>query len=61
MGKKDMTEKALLSFNDVFADIMNNILFHGKQVVREGDLEQGRERSVYSGEKGFREQGKVFV
>lgn len=56
MAVKDMTEKALEAYNDVFADIVNNLIFHGKPHVKEKDLEQGRERSVYSGEKTLREQ-----
>ena len=51
-----MTEKALEAYNDVFADIVNNLVFHGRQEVAEEELEQGRERSVYQGEKGLREQ-----
>ncbi len=56
MAGKDMTEKALEAYNDVFADIVNNLVFHGRQEVAEEELEQGRERSVYQGEKGLREQ-----
>ncbi len=54
--KKDFTEKALEAFNDVFADIVNNLLFEGEKKVLETDLAQGRERNVYLGEKGLREQ-----
>ena len=56
MAGKDMAEKALEAYNDVFADIVNNLLFHGREIVSEDDLEQGRERSVYFGEKQLREQ-----
>lgn len=56
MAEKDMTEKALEAFNDVFADIVNNLLFQGRKRILEEDLEQGRERSVYRGEKSLREQ-----
>lgn len=56
MAEKDMTEKALEAFNDVFADIVNNLLFHGRKRLLEEELEQGRERSVYQGEKALREQ-----
>ena len=56
MAGKDMAEKALEAYDDVFADIVNVLLFHGKRRVREEDLEQGRERSVYQGEKSLREQ-----
>ena len=53
---KDITEKALIAYNDVFADIVNNLLFSGRKVISENELEQGRERSAYLGEKGIREQ-----
>lgn len=56
MAEKDMTEKALEAFNDVFADILNNLLFHGQKRIPETELEQGRERSIYRGEKSLREQ-----
>lgn len=56
MAEKDMTEKALEAYNNVFADIVNCLLFHGEERIMEDDLEQGRERSVYQGEKALREQ-----
>ncbi len=56
MAEKDMTEKALEAFNDVFADIVNNLLFQGRKRILEEDLEQGWEHSVYRGEKSLREQ-----
>ena len=40
MGAKDITEKILADFNDVFADIINGVLFDGKQVVSEHALEK---------------------
>ena len=39
MGAKDITEKTLEAYNDVFADIINVLLFKGKQVVKENELE----------------------
>ena len=38
MGEKDITEKTLEAYNDVFADIINVLLFDGKQVVRENEI-----------------------
>ena len=35
MAEKDMTEKTLEAFNDVFADIINGLLFNGEQVLRQ--------------------------
>ncbi|MBR4543888.1 MAG: transposase [Lachnospiraceae bacterium] len=55
MGEKDITEKALISCNDVFADIVNNLVFGGKKCVDEAELEQAPDRGVYRGDTGFRE------
>lgn len=33
MGEKDITEKILADYNDVFADIMNGLLFAGEQRI----------------------------
>ena len=38
MGKADITEKTLLDYNDVFADIVNVLLFNGDRIVQESDL-----------------------
>ena len=54
MGEKDITEKALISCNDVFADIVNNLAFGGRKRISEDDLEQASDRGVYLGEGGFR-------
>jgi len=35
MGEKDITEKLLEDYNDVFADIVNGLMFQGKRVVKE--------------------------
>ncbi|MBR4183879.1 MAG: transposase [Lachnospiraceae bacterium] len=55
MGEKDITEKALISFNDVFADIVNNLVFGGEKRVDEADLEQAPDHGVYRGDSSFRE------
>ena len=38
MGQKDTTEKLLMDYNDVFADIVNGLLCKGEQVVQPCDL-----------------------
>ena len=55
MAGKDITEKALEAYDDVFSDIINVLLFDGDDFVKEDELEQGRERGDYSGERGIRE------
>lgn len=46
MADKDLTEKYLESFSDVFADIYNVLLFH-KEVLLEEELEEGPTESIY--------------
>lgn len=38
MNEKDIAEKALMACNDVFADVINVIVFGGKRVVEEASL-----------------------
>ena len=47
MGEKDITEKILEDYNDVFADIVNVLLFNGKEVVKEDSLENSGVHSGY--------------
>ena len=54
MAEKDMTEKSLMDFNDVFADIVNNLVFEGRKCVEETELETASDHGVYLGESGFR-------
>lgn len=55
MAEKDVTEKTLESYNDVFADIVNTLMFNGKQVVDPDDLEDQLPRSLYKADGKFRE------
>ena len=56
MGQKDMTEKLLEDYNDVFADIYNVLVFE-KDVIDEKRLRDGTTESVYKAEDGvYREQ-----
>ena len=47
--EKDTAMGDLEALNDVFADIMNVLMFKGKARVNEADLEQGREKSSKHG------------
>lgn len=47
MNTKDITEKHLEDYNDVFADIANVLLFHGKRLIKEEYLENSSVRSMY--------------
>ena len=50
MGEKDILEKKLLMFNDVFADFVNGIMFDGKDVVKEDELVDLSGWSHYKGD-----------
>lgn len=47
MAEKDMVEKLLEDYDDVFADIVNVLLFDGKEVVRKSELETTGTESHY--------------
>ena len=56
MAEKDVTEKLLADYNDVFADIVNVLLFEGKQIVAADDLETVKDRSQYKADGRIHEQ-----
>lgn len=58
MGEKDITEKILISYNDVFADIINVALFNGRQVISEEDLEDEASLSAYKADGKIHEQDR---
>jgi hypothetical protein len=47
MAQKDKTQKILESYNDIFADIVNVLLFGGKRVVNPDDLTDATTESQY--------------
>ena len=53
MAKKDTEEKLLEDYNDVFADIVNVNMFHGKQVVKQRSLENIKDRSRFKSIEGI--------
>ena len=56
MAEQDMTEKTLESYNDVFADIVNVLLFKGKRLIGEDDLTPESLRSIYKADGKLHEQ-----
>lgn len=52
MGQKDLTEKLLADYNDVFADIVNGLLFEGKELIQPEDLITAQPISQYKAEDG---------
>ena len=55
MSGKDTSEKILESYNDVFSDIVNVLLFHGRQVLAPDELEDQAPRSYYKADGKIRE------
>lgn len=41
MAEKDFREKLFEDFDDVFADIINGLIFNGEARIAENDLESG--------------------
>ena len=57
MAEKDFREKKFISFNDIFADIINVLLFNGSNRVKDTDLQSGGMlRSGYKVDDRFAEQ-----
>lgn len=47
MGEKDISEKLLADYEDVFADIVNVLLFHGERRVPPDSLRSTKTVSHY--------------
>ena len=61
MSEKDISEKLLEAYDDVFADIVNVLLFNGKQVIKEDELEEQETHSSYKAEGKLRELDRDVV
>lgn len=55
MGEKDISEKILESYNDVFSDIVNVLLFDGEEVIHPDELEDRNPRAAYKADGRIRE------
>ena len=55
MAEKDIAEKILEDYPDVFADIVNGLLFNGKTVIKPEELEDTKLRSDYRAEGDLHE------
>lgn len=55
MAEKDITEKILEGYNDVFADIVNVLLFGGERVIDPADLEDQAPNAYYKADGKIRE------
>ena len=56
MGAKDITEKNLETWNDVFADIVNVLLFKGNRLIKEKDLEADTKNSIFKADEKIHQQ-----
>ena len=56
MGEKDIAEKNLEALNDVFADIVNVLLFNGKRLMKEDELEVDTKDSQFKADGKLHEQ-----
>jgi len=52
MAEKDMTEKRLENYADVFADIINVLLFGGKRLMKPEDLLDSLPKTTYKDDAG---------
>ena len=51
MGQKDITEKILMDYNDIFSDIINVLFFDGDRRVDPDSLEGAGALSQYKADK----------
>lgn len=56
MGEKDIAEKLLFDYNDVFADIVNVLLFNGSKIVHPDELQSTKDESQYKIDGKLHEQ-----
>lgn len=47
MAGKDKIEKLLEDYKDVFADIINVLIYNGKQVIKPQELSESKVKSQY--------------
>ena len=52
MGQKDLTQKNLESFPDVFADIINALLYEGRPILNPEKLQPAPTETIYPGKDG---------
>ena len=61
MGAKDITEKTLESYSDVFADIINVLMFQGHRIIREEELEERAPKAAYKADGKIHETERDVV
>lgn len=61
MAEKDIMEKTLESHEDVFADIVNVLLFGGKKLIRAEDLQEKAPHAVYKADGKLHETKRDVI
>ena len=61
MAEKDIMEKTLESHEDVFADIVNVLLFGGKKLIRAEDPQEKAPRAVYKADGKLHETERDVI
>lgn len=61
MAEKDVSEKLLADYNDVFSDIVNVLLFQGKCLLKEEELENTKDISQYKADGKLHEQEREII
>lgn len=56
MAEKDILEKSLLSYEDVFTDCINTLVYGGRRRLEEGRTQPAPTESFYQGAEGLRNQ-----
>ena len=49
MAEKDILEKSLLSYEDVFTDCINTLVYDGRRRLEEGRTQPAPTESLYQG------------
>lgn len=53
MGEKDLTQKQLADYEDIFADIVNVLLLDGQRLIKPDELKPAKRESLYK-DKGMK-------
>lgn len=49
MGSKDKTQKLFVACGDVFVELINGLVYHGKEILKEKNIMPGPTESIYHG------------
>ncbi|MDE6640657.1 MAG: Rpn family recombination-promoting nuclease/putative transposase [Acetatifactor sp.] len=49
MGNKDKTQKLFMACSDIFVELINGLIYHGKEILEEKSVIPGPTESIYQG------------